>query len=1089
MTSNPASHSLELYKTIFENSPDAILITLPSYKVLDANHAFKEMLGYSKSDVVDNNLIDIFPELSPVLKELESLKVPRETFIPSKNGEKVFCQLSLLNLKEDGSQVVVIFIRDLRTGQEEEIILQESEERYHSLFNNMLNGFAYCKMIFKDDKPVDFIYLDVNKAFESLTGLKNVTGKYVSEVIPGIRESDPELFEIYTRVALTGQAEVFEIFLESLQEWFSVSVYSPRREYFVAIFNVITSQKESEEMLKKSLERETFFGDIIRNASLAIAVGYPDGKIGDVNKAFEDLTGYSQDELKSVEWNHELTPERWRKIEQRHLEEVLKTRESVTYEKEYMKKDGSMVPVELVVQPHFNQKGDLEYYFAFINDLTERKKAEEQLKKSEIKYRNALENMMEGCQIISPQWKYLYLNEAAVKHSRFPREKLINHTMMEIYPGIEDTDMFKTLQKSMKERIPSRLTNEFVFPDGKKQWFELSAHPVPEGLFILSMDITERKNVENKLKKSEEKYRMLYSSMAEGMAFHKLIYNNQGQAVDYEILDVNPSFEALLNIKKEDVVGKKASQIYGTGEAPYLDIYAEVAETGQPEKFETHFETMHMYFSISVFSPSKGFFATIFKDISENKNFEKKLKKSEERFRTVADFTYDWEYWLDPKGNLLYVSPSCQRISGYSPQEFLDDPQLLLKITNPQDKKILEEHKHLRSARKNVEEIEFRIITKKGKERWIDHRCQPIYNDQDEYLGIRATNRDITESKMTEAKLKESESRYRGLFDKSSSYLFLVSAQGTIIDVNEITVDFTGKTKEELMGKHISEMGILPPEEIPVQMEKASQALQGKKIKPFESILIDKDGQKHYVMVNSNTLKKDDEIFAFQIICNDITNLKLAEKEIMKSLQEKELLLQEIHHRVKNNMQIISSLLNLQSYQVQEEETRDILKDSQGRIKAMSMVHEKLYQSPDLSHINVKEYVEKLVQDLFYSYEVKGHIDFHLEIEEVEMNMETVIPLGLIINELINNSLKFAFPDGEGSLGVSLKSKDHEYTLMVYDNGIGIDETLNIHKPGTLGLKLVQSLVDQLDAEMELDGSGGTRFIIRFQQVEYKERI
>lgn len=961
MTSNPASHSLELYKTIFENSPDAILLTLPSYKILDANHAFKEMLGYSKSDVVDNNLIDIFPELSPVLKELESLKVPREIFIPSKNGEKVFCQLSLLNLKEDGSQVVVIFIRDLRTGQEEEIILQESEERYHSLFNNMLNGFAYCKMIFKDDKPVDFIYLDVNKAFESLTGLKNVTGKYVSEVIPGIRESDPELFEIYSQVALTGQAEVFEIFLESLHEWFSVSVYSPRREYFVAIFNVITSQKESEEMLKKSLERETFFGDIIRNASLAIAVGYPDGKIGDVNKAFEDLTGYSQEELKSIEWNHELTPERWRKIEQRHLEEVLKTRESVTYEKEYMKKDGSVVPVELVVQPHFNQKGDLEYYFAFINDLTERKKAEEQLKKSEIKYRNALENMMEGCQIISPQWKYLYLNEAAVKHSRFPREKLINHTMMEIYPGIEDTDMFKTLQKSMKERIPSRLTNEFVFPDGKKQWFELSVHPVPEGLFILSMDVTERINMENELKKSEEKYRTIYSSMGEGMAFHKVIYNNQGQAVDYEILDVNPSFEALLNIKKEDVVGKKASQIYGTGEAPYLDIYAEVAETGQPKKFETYFETMQMYFRISVVSPSKGFFTTVFEDITER-----------------------------------------------------------IKI---------------------------------------------------------------------ESELKASESRYRGLFDKSPSYLFLASAQGIIIDINEITVDFTGKTKEELVGKHISEMGILPPQEIPVQIEKASQALQGKKIKPFESILIDKDGQKHYVMVNSNTLKKDGEIFAFQIICNDITNLKLAEKEIMKSLQEKELLLQEIHHRVKNNMQIISSLLNLQSYQVQEEETRDILKDSQGRIKAMSMVHEKLYQSPDLSHINVKEYVEKLVQDLFYSYEIKGHIDFHLEIEEVEMNMETVIPLGLIINELITNSLKFAFPEGEGSLGVSLKSKDHEYTLMVYDNGIGIDETVNIHKTGTLGLKLVQSLVDQLDAEMELDGSGGTRFIIRFQQVEYKERI
>ena len=123
--------------------------------------------------------------------------------------------------------------------------LQQSEEHYRSLFDNMLNGYAYCRMLFKNDQPEDFVYLNVNNAFENLTGLKNVIGKKVSEVIPGIRQSDPDLFGIYGRVARTGVPERFETYVEALGMWFSISVYSPRKEHFVAVFDVITEQKEA----------------------------------------------------------------------------------------------------------------------------------------------------------------------------------------------------------------------------------------------------------------------------------------------------------------------------------------------------------------------------------------------------------------------------------------------------------------------------------------------------------------------------------------------------------------------------------------------------------------------------------------------------------------------------------------------------------------------------------------------------------------------------------------------------------------------------------------------------------------------------
>ena len=200
------------------------------------------------------------------------------------------------------------------------------------------------------------------------------------------------------------------------------------------------------------------------------------------------------------------------------------------------------------------------------------------------------------------------------------------------------------------------------------------------------------------------------------------------------------------------------------------------------------------------------------------------------------------------------------------------------------------------------------------------------------------------------------------------------------------------------------------------------------------------------------------------------------------------MLLSEIYHRVKNNMQIIISLLRLQSRQVKEEKYREMFKESQNRILSMSLVHEKLYQSKDLTQIDFNEYISDLIKGLFQSYGAnKSNIALKIDVKTILLGIDYAIPCGLIINELVTNSLKYAFPDGrEGEIKISLHSPgENMIELIVRDNGIGIPEDMDFKQTKTLGLHLVTMLAEnQLHGNIKLNRSKGTEFIMKFKEVK-----
>jgi PAS domain S-box-containing protein len=224
------------------------------------------------------------------------------------------------------------------------------------------------------------------------------------------------------------------------------------------------------------------------------------------------------------------------------------------------------------------------------------------------------------------------------------------------------------------------------------------------------------------------------------------------------------------------------------------------------------------------------------------------------------------------------------------------------------------------------------------------------------------------------------------------------------------------------------------------------------------------------------------------VVIGDITKQKRAEGQIKASLKEKEVLLQEIHHRVKNNLQLISSLLKLQSRYIRDKEDIEFFKESQNQIKSLALIHERLYQSKDLANIDFKEYTTNLANSLFHSYGIdRDKIALTIDVEDVLLGVDAAIPLGLIVNELVSNSLKHAFPEGKkGEIKIALRTTDeNEIELVVSDNGLGMPKDLDFRNTESLGLHLVTILAeDQLHGKIELNRTEGTKFQIKFREAK-----
>ncbi len=343
---------------------------------------------------------------------------------------------------------------------------------------------------------------------------------------------------------------------------------------------------------------------------------------------------------------------------------------------------------------------------------------------------------------------------------------------------------------------------------------------------------------------------------------------------------------------------------------------------------------------------------------------------------------------------------------------------------------------------------------------------------------------EIEVRKKTEETLRLSEEKYRTLFEEARDGIVIADAEnGTILDCNRAAALLVERETADLVGQ--PQTMLHPPEEIKGDFSRTfDEHVHQKEGQVLETKVMTRQGKRIDVAIKANVFELNGQKIV-QGLFRDMTLIKSAERKLRESLKEKEVLIKEIHHRVKNNMQVISSLFNLQSRVVQDEKALEVFRECQARIKSMALIHEKLYQSNDLANVDFAEYIRNLLTYLYQSYgNHAGTIQLDVQVGEARLGIDTAIPCGLILNELVSNCLKHAFPGREkGLIRVSLHQENGRTFLSVLDDGVGFPDGIDFTKSGSLGLQLVNTLVQQLEGTIALQRhTNGTEFRIVFSE-------
>jgi PAS domain S-box-containing protein len=806
------------FRATFELAAVGVANLAPDGRYLRVNQQLCETLGYSREEMLQRKFQDFThpDDLEACLESVGRLlageidSYTTEKRYLRKDGSVVWGNIAVALSRDDDGQpkFLISVIEDITERKTDREKLRESEEHYRTLFDNMLNGFAYCRMLFERDRPKDFIYLSVNRSFETLTGLKDVIGKKVSEVIPGIRESDSELFEIYGRVAITGIPERFETYVEALGMWFSISVYSPRKEHFVVVFDVITERKQAEKALKESRQELVNIIDFLPDATIVIN---NEGEVISWNKSMEEMTGVKASNMLG-KGNYEYALPFYGERRPILVDLVLKPQEEILskYTSTARRDDGIVGeaympalkngPIYLFATASIlrDSTGNIVGAIESIRDITERKRMEEKFREQVSFLETLFDTIPNPIFYKDANGRYIGCNQAFLEFTGKPMEEILGKTVYDMAPK----DIADKYEKKDRELFEHRGNQHYDWqienrPGEVRQVIFnkatlADAHGALSGLIGVISDITERKQVEEALRASEERFRYLFEQSRDGI----VVLDQNGK-----VCEANQRYAEMLGYSAEEIShfhvwdwDVKWTQEELLERMQLADSGGDIFETRHRRKDGTIYDVEISHNGVELAGQKVVY--CVCRDISQRKATEQAVRVSEERLRLALTASQMGVLEWDLTANTVFCSTECYNIFGF--KGFDGSLEYVTKIVHPEDRDRVWMRIKEALEKRTIFKDEFRIIQPDGNVRWVMGLGQAEYNADGQPLRLVSNTQDITERKQTES---ERERLIRAI-EQITEAVAITDHKGTIQYVNPAFVAMTGYTPKQAIGQN-----------------------------------------------------------------------------------------------------------------------------------------------------------------------------------------------------------------------------------------------------------------------------------------------
>lgn len=779
-----------------------------------------------------------------------------------------------------------------------------------------------------------------------------------------------------------------------------------------------------------------------------------------------------------------------------------------------IRKGGGEVWTETNNRPVFDHNGKVIGIEGISRDITQRKLAESALLDSRESYRSLVEQHPEGIVIADATGRIMFINQSVLRITRIDHEsEIIGQNIMKfLTPEQQQRSAIRVKQVMEGQYVPFEVIQLI---NTRGEVIEMESRPAKyqyqgdESLLIFLRDITAERLLETeqlRLQLVEETNRKLQREIQDRIKVERELnaaQKNLRMLIDSSldmicasdpdgfITEFNKAAQQTFGYTFDEVIGKNVTMLYEVPEerreVMRLLMERDGFFSGEVTNRKKNGKTFTAFLSASILKDTKGNVIGsmgVSRDISAIKKAETELRLSEEKYRAIYSQAYIGIALVDKDtGKFIEVNQRLCDILGYDMHD--------LQKMSVKELRLKGDLSHLPTGKEFIKRgfervfDEQRYRDKAGKEVILNITISLVKDEKGMPLHFVYVYEDITPKRKAEEQIRLQAAKLGAIFESSSHMIWTIDHNYNMVSFNTNQAKWLRDNYDikPYVGMPMLSGAMNSTEQHNTfWKEKMDLAFAGETLK-FETVYTNKRGIQHWREVFVNPIKDEHEnVIEISCIAHDITDQKAAEENIRQSLKEKEVLLKEVHHRVKNNLQVISSILNLQSSYVKDKKSLDLLLESQNRIKSMAFVHESLYQTKDFSNINFSSYVENICSNLVHSYSNPDNPpELIMDLDNIQLNLDTAIPCGLIINELISNALKYAFKGkAKGKLTVQVAKQDDFLKIVIADNGKGLPDHIDFRNTESLGLQLVVTLVEQINGKINLETKKGTKFTIEF---------